>query len=332
MPKAFLVLNPVSGSGAPDLRRRKFEQHFSAAGWEYEIYTTTGTEDLPEIVRRAASHVNLVIASGGDGTISLTASGLLGSHIPLAILPSGTGNMFARDLGIPFDPDRALELILGEHDLINLDIMLAGQRALVMNLSVGLSAQTILHTEREKKQRYGFWAYVGTVFANLLGLRLQNFYLKVDGRLYKFRASEIMLTNSSLIGLRYFPVRGITIQPDDGKIDIFIIRARTVLNWLGVLANVITFHPERNARFKHLTADKSVEINSNNPTQVQGDGEVLGNTPIEVQVKPEAITVFAPCRKNNLLVKSLMARITPLTTRSSEDSSSKAENVNQYER
>lgn len=332
MPKAFLVLNPVSGSGAPDLRQRKFEQHFSAAGWEYDIYITTGAEDLPDIVRQAASKMDLVIASGGDGTISLTATGLLGSNIPMAILPSGTGNMFARDLGIPFDPDRALELMLGEHDLVNLDIMLAGQRALVMNLSVGLSAQTILHTEREKKQRYGFWAYVGTVFANLLGLRLQTFYLKVDGKLYKFRAGEIMLTNSSLIGLRYFPLRGITILPDDGIIDIFIIRARTVLNWLGVLANVITLHPERNARFKHLAAAKSIEINSNNPTQVQGDGEVLGNTPIEVQVKPKAISVLVPCRKTGLLVEKLMARITPLTARSGEDSSSKAENVNQYER
>lgn len=318
MPKAFLVLNPVSGNTNPEVRRQKFEQHFARLGWDYETYTTTGNEDLPAIVRQAVQDgAGLVIASGGDGTISLTATGLIGTDIPLGILPSGTGNLFARDIAIPFVPERALDLMTGEHDLMETDVMLAFGRVLVLNLSVGLSAQTILLTEREKKQRYGMLAYVGSVFANLLGTRLHTFRLDVDGQAYKFRASELMVTNSSLIGLRHFPLQGITVQPDDGKIDIFFIRARTLLNWLGVLGNIITLHPERNRRFIHLVGQKSVKIESSHTLIVQGDGELLGQTPVEVQVLPKRLRIIIPARKP--LVDRIMARIAPLTARPAEE-------------
>lgn len=319
MPKVFMVLNPVSGNMSPETRRQKFEQHFARLGWNHEVYLTTGSENLPAIIRQAVENgADLVIASGGDGTISAAATGMLNSNVPLGILPSGTGNMFARDIAIPFDPDRALELITGEHDLLEADLMVACGRALVLNLSVGLSAQTVLLTERDKKKRYGIFAYVGSVFANLLGLRLHTFTLVIDGQTLKFRASELMLTNSSLIGLRYFPLQGITVQPDDGKIDIFFIRARTLLNWLGVLGNVITLHPERNRRFVHLFAQKSIKITSSHTLLVQGDGEMLGQTPVDVEILPKRLQIIIPVRKPGALVERIMARIAPITGRSPE--------------
>ena len=317
MPTAFLVLNPVSGTVAADLRRQKFEQHFENAGWCYKTYTTTGKEDLPAVVQHSLSEgVDLIIVSGGDGTISGVATGMLGSSVPLGILPSGTGNMFARDLAIPFDTDRALELITNpEHCMRQIDLMLADGRAMVLNLSAGLSADIILHTERTQKSRYGFFAYVGSTIANLFGLRLQTFLMEADGKLYKFRASELMIANSSLIGLRHLPLQGTSIQPDDGRVDICIIRARTLLDWLGVLANLITFHPERNARLRCIPARSTVKIRSGRPLLIQGDGELLGKTPVEVIIRPNALNIIVPDRHENPLVERLMARITPLTNR-----------------
>jgi len=320
MPKAFLVLNPISGNTSPELRRQKFEQHFYRAGWEYETYQTTGQEVLPEIVQQAIQNgANLVVASGGDGTISGVITGMLGSNIPLGILPSGTGNMFARDVAIPFDLDRALDIMTNEHDVLKADLIYAFNRAQVLNLSVGLSAETVLHTEREKKRRYGIFAYVGTVFANLLGLRLHSFQLEVDGKPYKFRASELMLGNSSLIGIRFLPLQGLNILPDDGKVDVCFIRARTLIDWLGVLGNIITFHPERNARFRTIPAYKSVKIRSNQPLLIQGDGEVLGKTPVDVTILPNACDIIIPCRKTGLLVDRLIARIAPLSLHSRDN-------------
>jgi diacylglycerol kinase (ATP) len=211
----------------------------------------------------------------------------------LGILPTGTANFFAHDLGIPADLDRALKLLTGEHVLLDLDLMQAMERSFVMNLSVGLSSKTILQTEREQKKRFGMLAYAWNLIAILIGLRTETFNLKVDGVHHKMRASEIMVVNSSLIGIRTLPQK-INILPDDGKVEICIIRARSLLDWLAVLGNVLIGHSERNTRFRCLDASQNITIKSKRSLMVQGDGELLGKTPLEVKVLPRALRVIIP--------------------------------------
>ena len=78
------------------------------AGWSYEVYETTGNEDLASLVKQAVAHsCQMIVVAGGDGTISAVADGLAPSRIPLGIIPVGTGNVLAQELGIPLDPDEA---------------------------------------------------------------------------------------------------------------------------------------------------------------------------------------------------------------------------------
>lgn len=303
--RALLILNPVSGLLSPTLRRRKFEQHFARCGWQFEIYETTGQEDLPALIRqKIAAGLDLLVTSGGDGTISAAATGLLGSEVPLGILPTGTGNMFARDLGIPFDLDRALELITGEHAIRRIDLMQTEGHALVMNLSIGFTAQTIRQTDRSLKRRLGIIAYVGAGAANLLGLRLQAFRLSLDGRPVRVRASELMVANSSLVGIRNLPP-DIIIEPDDGFVQVCAIRARTLLDWLAVLGNIITRRPNRNPHIRCLTATRSIEIVTKRRMCVQGDGELLGETPVKITILPAALPIIVPAQRNVLWVERM---------------------------
>lgn len=300
---ALLILNPVSGLVSPAIRRRKFEQHFARRGWQFEIYETTGKEDLPALIgERVEAGLDLLVTSGGDGTISAAATGLLGSQVPLGILPTGTGNMFARDLGIPFDLDQAMELITGEHAIRRIDLMQTQGRALVMNLSIGFTAQTIRQTDRALKQRLGMIAYVGVGAANLLGLRLQPFRIRVDGRSVRVRASELMVANSSLIGIRNLPP-DIVIEPDDGFVQICTIRAKTALDWLAVLGNIIARRPERNPHVHCLTATRNIQIVTKRRMCVQGDGELLGETPVEIQILPAALPIIVPAQRPGLWVE-----------------------------
>jgi diacylglycerol kinase family enzyme len=237
--------------------------------------------------------VDMVVASGGDGTVSAVASGMLNSAIPLGILPTGTGNVFARDIGIPVDFDHAIKLITGEHALLELDMMLAHERAFVMNLSLGLSANTILKTERGQKKVFGLLAYAWNAVVNFFGISLETFHLVIDGSPHKIRAAEIMVINSSLIGLRTLQQKT-NVIPDDGKVEVCVFRARTVGDWLAALGHVLIGHRERNTLFKLYHARESISITTRRPMNVQGDGEFLGSTPLQIRVMPGAARIIVP--------------------------------------
>ncbi len=296
----FLVLNPVSGffviPGLMDIHviRRKFEQHFSKAGWQYEIYETTGKEDVAEVVRAALRQpCDLVVAAGGDGTVSEVATGLQGSDVPLAVLPAGTWNALARNLHIPLVVDDALRLMTGEHQLRLLDAMRVGRRLYLLNISVGVSSGMITTTSRTQKRKLGPVAYFKNVLSQLFGIEVRAFALTVDGVVHKTRASEVMVANSSLIGIGELPTR-LNIQPDDGKVEVCSTRARTLLDWLLVAWNILIGHSITAPKLDHWPAEHNFTIDCRTPITVQGDGDAIGKTPINVEVIPRAVRIITP--------------------------------------
>jgi len=214
--KVLVIHNPVSGVGNPELLERLVQREIESMGWKSDYHRTTSDENLSELVNQIKDGYDLVIAAGGDGTISGVAAGLANSSIPLGILPSGTWNAIARHLLIPLNLNRALALILGEHQLTTLDLMQVGTRTHAMNLTIGFSVAMIQNTGRQEKRRFGVFAYFGNVISQLFGLKLKRYNLVVDGVPYKVRASEIVVANYGLIGLRHLEEL-LEIHPDDGK-------------------------------------------------------------------------------------------------------------------
>ena len=141
---ALLVINPVSGVSQPEIIRKRFERLFHKAGWETRIYQTTGSEKLSDVVRQmATADIGMVVASGGDGTISEVGSGLTYTGIPLGILPTGTWNALAHNLGIPIFFEDAMHLLLKPHRLMKIDSLEVNGRHYLLNVGIGLSAAVI---------------------------------------------------------------------------------------------------------------------------------------------------------------------------------------------
>ena len=298
--KILVIHNPVSGMGNPEQLELLMQQSALGKGWGIEIHQTSNEENLSEYVRGALAGVDLVIAAGGDGTIAQVASGLANSTVPLGILPSGTWNGIARHLDIPLNLNRALALILGKHDTAALDLMQVGGRTCATNLTIGFSASMIQNTGRQEKRRFGILAYLGSIISQLFGLKLKRYLMVIDDVPYKVRASEIFVANYGMIGLR--PVEEfLQIQPNDGKVDVFVVRARTILDLPDLAWRVFIRREKQAPLMRIFKGCRSIKILCDSPAVVQADGEIIGTTPVEIKVIPRCVNVIIPSARKSLL-------------------------------
>ncbi len=298
--RAFVVLHPRAGRCDAASVRRKLERGFNRNGWDYEIYETTGLENLPNVIRDALGRgFNLFVVAGGDGTVSDVAEALVHTDTPLGIVPVGTGNVVARELWIPIAPYRACNLITGKHRITSIDAMRVGDRYYFLNLSAGFASLMIRDTKPSHKRIFGIAAYLWTGFTSLLGFQPRRFEIEVDGDVRSYWASEISVANSGILAMRPFSL-GKGIYIDDGCLDVCIIRARTILDYLGLGVRIVMRLQQYDGNIEYLKAKRSVSVKAHEALLVQADGEVIGETPIEVQVVPQAVQVIVPERRRKL--------------------------------
>jgi YegS/Rv2252/BmrU family lipid kinase len=297
--RVFVILNPVAGRNSAAHVRTALRRYFDdKADWQFELYETTGTEDVAAVVRGQIDNgVEAVFAAGGDGTVSAVVDAIVHSHIPLGIIPTGTTNVLAQELGIPLNIDKACRLLAGEPERRSIDALLYDEHYYVLSVGTGLGALVMKGTSRKGKQRFGLLAYVWSFIQVIAGLQPHTFTIVADGKSKKVRAADVLLANVSLLTR---PFRwGPHIRPDDGRIDICIMRARNIVDIVGVMLDIIIPGRRRRDRgMQYLSAQHTILITSEEPIRVQGDGELLGYTPLEVVIVPEAIQVFVPVKAN----------------------------------
>lgn len=234
-----VVYNPTK-VGIDEVRRLA-EGRASRHGWTDPVFYETTEEDpgTGQAARAAADGVGLVIACGGDGTVRSVAQGLLGTSVPMGVVPLGTGNLLARNLGVPLDDvDRALRVAmsgrsraidLGEVHYTDGDGVSHDDVFLVM-LGAGMDADMIAGTDDKLKARVGWLAYVGA-FANTLlrGHRIRVEYALDDGSPIQTRARTLLVANCGMLqaGMVLLPDAVI----DDGLLDVLALRAKGPLGW-----------------------------------------------------------------------------------------------------
>jgi diacylglycerol kinase (ATP) len=294
--KAFVVLNPVAGNSDVNIVRQALEEHLGNGDWHYEIYETTGQERLADVVSVALDQgFDVFVAAGGDGTVSGVVNGLAHSNHPLAIIPVGTGNTLARELDIPLDVEDALAILVGEHEVRTIDAIQIGDRFFVLNVGVGVSAVMMRDTHREDKRRLGLIAYLWMGLKKLIDWQVHRFDVVVDDQEDTFRASEVVVANSGAIGdpaFRWWP----QVRLDDGRLDVCVVRARNAIDCLKLAWSVLLGRQRHDSNMRCLRADQSVVITAGQPLPVQGDGELIGHTPVQVDVVPGAVQVIVPPR------------------------------------
>ena len=148
-PRTYVVLNPVAGVSEPGSVREKIESALQSRDVPVEIYETTGEEDIKQLVREAVKKgFQLFISAGGDGTLSSVIDGLVGTEIPLVIIPTGTWNALARALDIPLQVDQAVDLLFQEHSIRTIDAMDVNGSYFVLSVSAGICRRVGAGEER----------------------------------------------------------------------------------------------------------------------------------------------------------------------------------------
>ena len=290
--KAFVVLNPAAGKKTHETVRETLANRFWASDIQYEVYETIKAESVAAIVHaRLREGFDLVVAAGGDGTVSDVIDGLMGYPKPLGIIPTGTGNLIARELGIPQDVDGAVLVIAAAPRSRTIDAMTIGGRVFLLNASVGISASVIASTTRKNKHRFGRVAYLGAAVQKLFTLKPRHLVVTVDGLAHEYRAVETAVMNCGMLAKTLYP-KGPEITIDDGHLDVWILGPKTIRDYPRYIRGVIAGRPLDLARF--IIAERSVSIRSHVPLPVQADGDIIGTTPVVVELLRGAVTVLVP--------------------------------------
>ena len=290
--KTYVVHNPVSGTTDAEAARERIRQVMDEHQIPFEIYQTTGKEDVRDVVRAAIqSGFERFVAVGGDGTISAVASGLVQTGLPMVILPTGTVNALARELQIPIGLDD-VEWWLGEHEIKVLDVLQAREQFYLLNISVGTSARIMNSARREDIHKYGVIVYIWEAVKRYATIPVYRFRLTIDGRKSSSRAAEILVANSGL----FLGIKNLQLDEkaglDSGKLSVCTAQLRTLFDYVRLAIKLFVQSSEDIDEFNCVQAAHDVVIEANRPVTVQGDGELIGNTPVTVKLIPRALGVY----------------------------------------
>lgn len=292
--KAALIVNPAAGvkGGEPieDVRAR-LEPALAVT-----VYETTSERDADVCAREAiAAGAELVIAAGGDGTVSAVAGVLAGGEVALGIIPRGTSNSIARALGIPDDDEGACAL-LRAGTVRMLDTARCGDRIMVLHCSVGLHAETIGDTSREAKNRWGALAYLAEGVRKLT--QLEPFDVELETEAHVVRCQAITVTAANLAPIRTLLAQGpAAVVGDDGLLAVTVVASSSLLEVLGAglhLLRTAAQHEPATRDDVGFFACKTLQVRATPPQQVLVDGEPVGTTPIAISCWPASLRMIAP--------------------------------------
>jgi diacylglycerol kinase family enzyme len=219
-------------------------------------------------------------------------AGVAGTAVPLAIIPVGTTNLIARELGIPLDPASAARVAASASMMRSIDGMTVAGRHYFLQVGVGISALAVDGTTRELKSRFGALAYPGAAAGRLFNLRPRHLDITVDGEPHRVRSIEATVANNGILARMFFR-NGPDIRMDDGRLDVCVLVTRTLFDYPRLVLDMLSGRPG-SPHVLFLAAARSVRIESRTPLAVQADGDIIGTTPIEIEIHPRAVSVIAP--------------------------------------
>jgi YegS/Rv2252/BmrU family lipid kinase len=271
MSRAAVVVNPTKVDDAGQFRAT-VHQAMREHGWDDPLWLETTPEDpgLGQARSAVAAGADLVLACGGDGTVTACAEGVADSDVPLGILPLGTGNLLARNIGLPADLDGALAVVLtgGEQKL---DTGTANGQAFVVMAGLGLDATMLSDTSEPLKKRLGWAAYALSVLRHLND-RPFRVSVAADGeRPVRLRASTVIIGNVGWLrgGVPLLP----DARPDDGLLDAVVLTARRWPAWV-VLAARVVLRREHGGQVRRYQF-RELRLRLDKPQPWELDGEVM---------------------------------------------------------
>lgn len=294
--EACLIFNPASGQTDPEQDLATIRGLLEPS-IDLDIRLTTMEVDADTIAKEAiAQGANMIIASGGDGTLSAAASALVGTNIPIGVISRGTANAFASALGLPDTIEAACEIILGGATRV-VDAARCNGLPMVLLAGIGFEAETVDRADRRAKDRFGVLAYMMAGIQQWRELEAFEAEIETEDKVITVTASAVTVANAA-------PPTSILAQGpagvifDDGLLDITVVAPVTRA---GALA--ASYHLLRTALNQTAATERDdigylrtrrVIIRTDPPQKVVLDGEIIGTTPIDVECVPGGLTIFVP--------------------------------------
>ncbi|HEY9664708.1 MAG TPA: YegS/Rv2252/BmrU family lipid kinase [Allocoleopsis sp.] len=292
---ACLIFNPVAGQGNAEAELQRIRQLLDPDLALTVQQTAKGMN--PTLLAEAAIRegATLLIASGGDGTLSDVAEAVVNTNIPLGIIPRGTANSFARSLGIPQDIEAACQTIVQGHTR-TVDAALCNGKLMLLLTGIGLQAEMVAKADRKTKDRLGVIAYVIAGVQQLMQLPRFQAQIKTDTEQFICETVAITIANAA-------PATSVLAQGapqvivDDGLLDITLVSPRSKWEALAAGLQLLTYalrQTARHGRKVDYRRARSIQILADPPQKVAIDGDVIGFTPAEIKCLPQSLTVLVP--------------------------------------
>jgi diacylglycerol kinase (ATP) len=286
--KALFLVNQKSRRGM--VIRPKAKKILDRLGIETIEEPLDRPQNIPQIVENYRNRVDVAIVGGGDGTLSTAVPGLLATGLPLGILPLGTANNLARNLGIPNSLEAACQIIQqGRIQKIDLGVV---NGHYFFNVSgIGLSAAINRHVKSELKRRWGVIAYITTGFSIFRHARPITAKIVCHHHQMEVRAKQITVCNGRYYGSGLVVAEDATI--DDARLDLYGFNVDSWWEGLSLLPDMFRgrYRLKKNI---FTTGGQEISIETSEPCFVDVDGEVVTTTPANFSLLPQAVSVIVP--------------------------------------
>jgi diacylglycerol kinase (ATP) len=286
--RILFIINPISGGGAKSALEQTIRDYFKDRAHLIECYQLNGENDEESIKYWIGNwRPDRVVAAGGDGTLKLVAQVMAGSKIPIGLLPAGSANGMARELGVPDDFVECLDIITGDHTA-SIDVIRLNGKETCLHLSdFGLNAHLVKNFEKSTQR--GMWGYAREIFKVMSHRQQFRVEIKTPGKTVFRHAWMVVIANARMYGT------GAMINPQgnirDGLLEVIVLRKISLLELLKMMLRHRPFNP---AKTEVIQATEAV-IAMKRSVHFQVDGEYLGQMrKIKAVVQPNAIKMLLP--------------------------------------
>jgi diacylglycerol kinase (ATP) len=288
--RVHVVINP--GAGQPQPVLHTLNSVFRAAGVEWDASLTHKSGDaVRQAAEAAASGADVVAVYGGDGTVMEVAEGVAGSGAVLGVLPGGTANLMAHELGVAIGIEKAAQVIVNPASRrIPVDLGRANGRHYILRCGVGWGARQVADATRELKDRWGTLAYFFGKVKAWGESDVVSYVIEMDGVVHEFDAFSVSVVNAGNVGLGPFRLAK-DISVSDGLLDLLVLRGKG-MRAFGQLGTAVAGLAS-GTEIEHAQG-RVFRIEAQPAQPVQLDGEILGDTPLEIQVVQAALTAIVP--------------------------------------
>ena len=292
----YVIHNPAAGARHPERLRRRVEAALSARSVRFEYTYTNAPGHGRELVREAlAAGYARVLVAGGDGTVLEAVESLVESQAALALLPIGTGNQLAANMGLPKGIEKSIDVAVAG-TVRRIDVGMLDGRPFSCFAGAGFDAE-VVRPDSDLKRKIGYLAYVHAAAGAAFAPKPSSIAVTVAGERTVCNGIGVEVANMPALTAPLL-VRPIDLvpdgKPDDGLLDVCVLAVEKTIDFVTALTSIMVGRTEKDPRLRYFRG-KEVTVEADPPLPVQIDGERLEiTTPFSATVRPGALGILVP--------------------------------------